>query len=240
MMKDVLDREKFVAIPMRVGSQILGVIVLFDGETPWSQEDELKKGLTLQTCSKIIMQKRLHLERIKDEVTEVLDRHNFLMKIGEEVTRSRRTRLPVSLVVCSIDRFETLAQQIDKEDLDLLLRMVAQILRQNSRVNDLVGRISSDEFAILLPHTGRRGGAIKAERLRRILQSADFSEAIVKAPKLTMSLGVSEYPSLSVDADDLLKSSDDALFQVRKSGENRVCVATTAKNFTPDFPVQDV
>jgi diguanylate cyclase (GGDEF)-like protein len=239
MMKDVLGRDSFFALPLRVGSQFLGVLVLFDVETPWSQEDELRKGLTLQICSKILMQKRLHLERIRDEVTEVLDRHNFLIRIGEEVTRSRRTRLPVSLVVCSIDRFETLAARLHKEDVDLLLKMIAQILKQNSRINDVVGRISTDEFGILLPHTSRRGGAIKAERLRRIIQSADFSEAVTQAPRLTMSLGVSEYPSLSSDADDLLRTSDDALFEVRKDGENRVCLASAPRTFSPDFPVKE-
>src|SRR6185312_17132501 len=105
-----------------------------------------------------------------------------------------------------------------------IMRTVARILDKHSRVNDIVGRTSPDEFGLLLPHTSKQGAMIKAERLRRIFEAAAFDRVLKDFPRLTVSLGVSEYPSLSRDAEELMQSADEALYQVRKAG-NKACVA---------------
>jgi diguanylate cyclase (GGDEF)-like protein len=77
---------------------------------------------------------------------------------------------------------------------------------------------------------------IKAERLRRIIESADFSRVLEKFPHMTISLGVSEYPTLVRDAEELKQSADEALYQVRAKG-NKTCVAKVNDGFEADFKI---
>jgi diguanylate cyclase (GGDEF)-like protein len=110
-------------------------------------------------------------------------------------------------------------------------------VRKTSRINDIVGRLSEDELGLVLPHTGGRGAAIKAERLRRMVESADFSKVLGRQRAVTVSVGVSKYPSFCHDADELYQSADNALFQVKEAGMNRVCLASVPDGFVADFEV---
>ncbi len=115
---------------------------------------------------------------------------------------------------------------------------MARIFEKHSRVNDIIGRTGNDEFGIILPHTGKQGALIKAERLRRIIESADFSRVLSTFPSLTVSLGVAEYPTMVRDAEELVQAADEALFQVRREG-NKTCVAKAPDGFVADFEVHD-
>jgi diguanylate cyclase (GGDEF)-like protein len=119
-----------------------------------------------------------------------------------------------------------------------VLKAFAQVLQKHSRVNDIIGRVGSDEFGMILPHTTKEGAAIEAERLRRMIESADFTKVIKSFPHLTISIGVSEYPSVCRDADELFQTADEALFQVRER-QNKVCLAQAPEAFEPDFFVKE-
>src|SRR5262249_7277116 len=129
-----------------------------------------------------------------------------------------------------------IVSQAGQEEAQTVLRMAARIFEKHSRVNDIIGRTGSDEFGIVLPHTGKQGALIKMERLRRIIESADFSRVIHSFPQITISVGVSEYPRFVRDSDELVQSADEALYQVR-SGGNKTCIAKPPEGFVPDFEV---
>jgi diguanylate cyclase (GGDEF)-like protein len=118
------------------------------------------------------------------------------------------------------------------------MRVAARVLEKHSRVNDILGRTGVDEFGLLLPHTSKEGAMIKAERLRMLMESADFGKVLHGFNHLTISLGVSEYPGMVRDSEELLQFADDALFQVRKTG-NKTCVAKAPEGFQPDFMAQE-
>jgi hypothetical protein len=86
----------------------------------------------------------------------------------------------------------------------------------------------------LLPHTDGMGAAIKGERARRAVESMRFPPFDRLGP-VTVSVGVGEYPSTCGDADGLLKSADEALWQVRRAGGNKVCLGTPTEGHVPDF-----
>ena len=109
------------------------------------------------------------------------------------------------------------------------------MLSKTSRINDIVGRISGDEFAIILPHTPYRGALIKAERVRQFIENARFSDVVAGISRLTISVGIAEYPSHCSDVNEMLKSADEAMFDVSKAGGNQVCLTTAPDHFVPDF-----
>ena len=230
--------DSFCALPVDDGDGIKGVVVLLQ---PDLGSEAIAIGvLTTSLKSRFAFlsaQNRLHNLESLDPTTQVWNRENFEVRIKEEVSRARRTHLPLAMIIIGVDGYSGLRTAADRESIDLMMRSLAGMIRKNSRVNDIVGRMNEDELALLLPHTGSRGAAIKAERLRRMVEAADFTNIFRRDQMVTISLGVSEYPSYCHDGDELVKSADDALFQVKEGGENKVCLAALPEGFVADFEV---
>jgi len=238
---EVFNKEKYLCVPLEVQGRILGVFIFFPkGEdltnNLWftSAFTALEKNILL--CE---TQKRLHLTVGRDEATETFNRHGFLQFVGEEIARARRTELPVSLLLIKIDQLMDISDNYGREEADLILRMIGRVFRKHSRINDVIGRVSPDELGMILPHTSQTGAAVKAERLRRIIESADFRKVLKKVPKMTIGIGISEYPSLCRDADELVQTADDALYEACDRGGNVVCLTTQPEGFQADFLVAE-
>jgi diguanylate cyclase (GGDEF)-like protein len=189
-----------------------------------------------------IMTKKIHEMAIKDPLTGLYNRRYFNEKLDEEITRSRRTHHPLSLIYLDIDHFKKYNDTNGHPMGDVIIKSVAQILQKTSRKTDIVARLGGEEFAILCPHTHKEGCALKAEKVRLTVENTKFPHG-EKQPlgKVTISLGVSEYPSISTDGETLIKTSDDALYKVKQGGRNRVCLAEAPQGFKPDFePIKEM
>jgi len=99
-----------------------------------------------------------------------------------------------------------------------------------------ISRLGGEEFGILCAHTPGVGAAIKAEKIRLTIENTKFPNG-EKQPlgKVTVSMGVSEFPSFVNDGQALIRSADDALYKVKQGGRNRVCMAEAPANFKPEF-----
>jgi diguanylate cyclase (GGDEF)-like protein len=181
-----------------------------------------------------IYKKLLHENLIHDEVTGLFNKAHFQIRLGEEIRRARRITLPVSLIHIGIDSASKLKESLSTPEWNQLVRHMAQSLKKASRVNDIAARFSDHELVLILPHTGRIGAAIKAEKFRRFVERTQFLTHRELA--VTVTIGVSEYPTLSIDADNLALSADAAYFQVKKIG-NKVCMAAAPRGIEPDFEV---
>lgn len=240
LVEEVFKAESYKCVPLEVQGRILGIFIFFPkGEDPtnnlWftSAYSAVEKNILLFET-----QKRLHSSGARDETTETYNRHSFLQYVSEEIARARRTELPVSLLLIKIDQLMDISDGYGREEADLILRMIGRVFRKHSRINDVIGRVSPDELGMILPHTGEAGASIKAERLRRIIESADFKKVVKHVPKLTVCIGVSEYPTLCRDADELVQTADEALYEACDRGGNIVCVTSQPEGFEADFKVK--
>ena len=238
MIGEVFQRHDFQAFTLEIAKEVAGVTVFFGGKpTPESLEILSLGREMLQTSAGFLeLEKRLHSVSVKDDTTGVFNRAYFNDRANAEVTRARRIEHPISVILIAVDSYDRAVHEGGPEEGHALLRLLARVLEKHSRVTDVVARSANDEFAILLPDTDLEGAAIKAERLRRMIASADFSKVLRSTPQITISAGVSEYPSICHDADELFHSADEALTQVRQK-TNRVCMAKPSGGFTPDFAV---
>jgi diguanylate cyclase (GGDEF)-like protein len=198
---------------------------------------ELLLKLIENQAQLIDLKNHLHGIETFDPVTQLLNRSTMVMRLNAEVVRARRIQLPLSLVIISLDQYRELLSEYGMDEAGIALRAIGKIIQPRSRVNDTLGRFGPEELALILPHTTCQGGAIKAERIRRLIAAADFSQLLPKYPKLTVSIGVSEYPSTCRDGEDLVATADDALWQIKNKVSNKVCVATPVSGFVPDFQV---
>lgn len=181
--------------------------------------------------------KRSESYDVHDSVTELYNRNFFMQKLEEEIHRARRLARAVSVICLSVDHLPEIEQSYGRNNRDLILRTIASIIKKTSRVNDLSCRTQDNEFSLILPHCARKGAALRAERLRRIIEGHVFA---INDLKVTISCGVSEYPSLSSGATDLEASAGKALEFIVSRGGNKVCLYKPVEEFKPDFEVPPI
>ena len=176
----------------------------------------------------------LRLLSNKDALTGCFNRRNMEERLGNEIVRSRRYGAHLSLVLCDIDRFKTVNDSFGHATGDHVLRDFAQLLMAGVRQDvDWVVRFGGEEFLVVLPETPEAGAVHLMERFRQVFADRPmlFDGQIFH---VTASFGiVSIDGSLesTVDATGLLAAADQALYQAKSAGRNRVSVA--AANSTP-------
>ncbi len=241
--REVFSADAFTAFTHTAEGEALGLFVALSKQVHdiWNLHS---RALALKRIYDINWKKNVTLKEkhaldITDSLTGVSNRRYFTQKLEDEISRSRRILMPLSLITLDIDQFHKVNEKIGFQQADSILKALGTILKKTTRVNDLVARTGPDEFTLLLPHTGQLGAAVKAERLRRMIESAKFPLLGSSGGTITVSAGVSEYPSLAMDGESLVRSADEALSQVRVD-QNKVCLATVSADFKLDFKPNEV
>lgn len=180
--------------------------------------------------------KKFDAINFEDPVTETQNREYYFMKLEEEVARSRRLQKAVSVIKISFDDWDKILRDGDVMR-DTALRTLALLIKKSSRVNDLLCRTLENEFSVILPHSARKGAAIRAERLRRMIETHVFQYA---ERSLAISCGISEYPTFCASAAELDHSAGQALNYIRTRGGNKVCLFRPTQSFKPDFDVPPI
>jgi diguanylate cyclase (GGDEF)-like protein len=149
-------------------------------------------------------------------MTNLLNHKNSLRRLKEEVDRSKRIDYPLSVAMVDLDNFKLVNDTYGHQTGDEVLIQVAQILSDNCRTTDTVGRYGGEEFIIIMPDTNGREASLLLERIQISIEKTIFKEGI----HVTVSCGISELNGESVHG--ILKSSDIMLYEAKKKGKNRV------------------
>jgi hypothetical protein len=122
---------------------------------------------------------------------------------------------------------------------DLVLERVGGVVRHAVRDADAACRFGGEEFAVVLPETGREGGYAVAERIRRRVEQAFAGRPLdgIDVP-MTISAGLATFPDDGLHADELAARADEALYGAKHAGRNRVCVHYREKRAAVRFPVK--
>jgi diguanylate cyclase (GGDEF)-like protein len=159
-----------------------------------------------------------------DYLTGVKNDRSFYEQADIELRRARRHRRPTSIVYIDVDDFKELNDRFGHNEGDSALRTIGAALLHDLRTTDVVGRMGGDEFAILLPEAGE-GGAIKiVKRLHKLL----MAEMRVNRWPITLSIGVLTCMTPPPDITQLMKEVDAIMYEVKRSGKNRVRYKTMA------------
>jgi diguanylate cyclase (GGDEF)-like protein len=174
-----------------------------------------------------------HVEQLNklavlDGLTGIFNRRYFEHRILEEIERAGRYETALALVMLDIDGFKRLNDEFGHLLGDEVLRQLAGLLTQQLRKADVVCRYGGEEFAILLPEiTGENAGSV-ADKLRRVIEAFPFPG--VPRP-VTISAGVARFPDNGSTRDDLVKAADEALYNAKQSGRNRISKAAAGGVF---------
>lgn len=166
---------------------------------------------------------RLREMAIKDYLTSLYNHNFFYTRLEEEFERAVRYELPLSLIMIDIDDFKRINDTYGHRVGDNVLKDMAGMIKMACRKTDIVARYGGEEFAVILPHTAVKGATDEAERIRRIIEEHTYAGLL--KDKITISLGVAAYPYTgTMTSGDLVTRADNALYNAKRNGKNRVVV----------------
>jgi len=160
-----------------------------------------------------------------DDVTGITNRRGFEDYLEQEWRRALRYEIPLSLILVDIDFFKPYNDNYGHQKGDECLRQVANTLtRVLHRPADLVARYGGEEFVVVLPNTDLQGANFVAERLRVEVEALGITHLHSQVSKhITISLGVATaMPGRGSSPAELIASADQALYQAKQGGRNRV------------------
>ncbi len=164
-----------------------------------------------------------------DETTGLWNRRYLWRRLTEEITKSERHQLIIAALMIDIDDFKKINDTYGHITGDLILAEIARILKNQCRSHDLVARYGGEEFVMLLHQTDLKGGVLTAERLVKAVENYPFTTEDKQPLNATVSIGVAAYPAPVVrNATDLIKQADQALYEAKRSGKNRVASSPEA------------
>ncbi|MCG8430028.1 MAG: GGDEF domain-containing protein [Candidatus Omnitrophica bacterium] len=158
---------------------------------------------------------------VTDSLTRTMSRRYFLERYREEIDRSKEFRLDLSFLMIDIDRFKECNDYYGHLVGDAVLRKVSEILKDAVRQMDFIGRYGGEELSIVLVETDKQHALRAAERIRRAVEGHVF-EIYDEKVRTTISVGVASFPGDAAEGDVLIEKADEALYQAKKAGRNRV------------------
>ena len=191
----------------------------------------------LATVAAICLENVINNERLKhigltDPLTGVNNRRYIEQRMQEEVARSQRDRSALSCLFIDIDHFKRVNDQFGHQSGDDVLREVAARIKKELRLSDALGRFGGEEFVVLLTHATRDDAARIAERIRAGICSRGVMIEGSRDPlRISASIGAASLspPERSRPAAEvkqaMLKAADQALYQAKEAGRNRVMLA---------------
>lgn len=176
----------------------------------------------------IICNERLHreLERLAtlDPLTERFNRRTIEGFGHREVANARRRHSAIAVAIIDIDHFKQINDGYGHAAGDTALRSAVVVLEQNLRARDILGRFGGDELLVVMPETTAEQAASVCERLRELLARSPIVVESVPIG-LTVSIGVAGARGESADFEKLVRAADASLYEAKRRGRNRTCVA---------------
>jgi diguanylate cyclase (GGDEF)-like protein len=224
----VLDRMSSVATSK---AERLGV----------SEFDSFKEGWLkdriASACELVTLERKNQLLRIEnrdlrekvriDPLTEIANRRGYDEEVARAVELSRRTSVPVWLVMMDIDDFRFVNNKFGHHVGDQVLKEVGRRLSDQTRLSDFVARFGGEEFIAIINGADERGVHAATSRIHAAISDQPFyahTEKGTKKLKITMSIGASCLQVEEDTSEDVERRADKYLYEVKKKGKNQVCI----------------
>ena len=219
----------FFDVPIKHDSKLGGLVILAHVTSERIDVKEVDFFKTVVKQAYIIIQNSWLYNKVKmlaitDSLTGIYN-HGFLYEcLCKEYAKSERYKAPLSFLMLDIDYFKKVNDTYGHPQGDAVLCKLSQILKNNIRVCDTLGRYGGEEFSIILPESKLEDSINLAERIRKKVEQYNFGD-VNKVIKCTISIGVSSYPCPDVkNLEDLISRADKALYNAKAEGRNRVCI----------------
>jgi two-component system cell cycle response regulator len=200
------------------------------------QNQKLLESLSLKNDELNKANSKLQEIAITDPLTGLFNRRYFLSRLAEEFHRSRRYNDPFVVAMLDLDHFKQVNDSYGHQAGDLVLKDIAELVQHTVRFHDLIGRYGGEEFFLLLCNTELPGARSTAERIRKKVEKRVFVSGQASFG-VTLSIGLAPFPHPLIQSiEDLIRCADDALYQAKQRGRNRVHVFGSEEAFESSQP----
>ncbi|WP_301170705.1 sensor domain-containing diguanylate cyclase [Brevibacillus nitrificans] len=218
--------KPFVSLANLVGKIGKEQVEIPVGKPHWNREVHLLTNAIRIAVREVTKQtNQLTQEAMSDPLTGLANRRTLEIIMHQWMQENT----PFSLLIMDLDRFKMINDTYGHPSGDEVLKHFASIMALSTRPDDVCIRFGGEEFIVLIPYSSSAKAFIVAERIRSALEN---SRSPVGAP-ITVSVGVSHYPSLSISADELINLADQALYEAKESGRNQTRIARKPSESKP-------
>lgn len=225
--KDSVFIRSILCFPLERRNEKIGVIEVLNKKEGggFTQEDQefvqmLVSPLTVALKNLAMFEKSERLT-ITDDLTKLYN-YRYLMQFVEvEVKRCLRYKKKVSLLFIDVDGFKRINDSFGHMVGSQALSEIGQVFRRIVRETDVLGRYGGDEFVVVLPETPLDGAMVIAERIRYKVEAYEFVVRDISF-RLTVSLGVANCPKHTLNAVDLIKKADAAMYRAKQLSRNSI------------------
>ncbi len=226
--KDVLMITKFKTPVLFIGEVFKGATVravAFDFiKTPVDNDELLIRATSLLKIRDL--REKLKIVSTTDELTGLHNRKYLNERLEQEISRARRYGTSLSCLLFDLDFFKVVNDIYGYEWGDVLLRSIADKLKQLIRKEDVLTRYGDEEFLLILPNTSEDNAFLFAERFRHDIERMEFIPAgEEERHPITISGGISTYPCIEgaeEDANTIIRYAEHALYNAKKRGKNKI------------------
>jgi diguanylate cyclase (GGDEF)-like protein len=221
-----------IAAPIESENQLLGVIALYGRTIPQSFD-----AIDLDTVRSLARQAAVGIENvllhqeaqrlsITDGLTSLWNYRYMNMRLSQEVERAIRFSRSLSVLVLDIDHFKSVNDRFGHQRGDAVLAEIANRLVSGTRPQiDTVARYGGEEFILILPETPLDGALTLAEKIRERVADTPFGGGDEEPIAVTVSIGIACFPQHGAKPQTLIRAADQALYEAKGRGRNRVVTA---------------
>jgi diguanylate cyclase (GGDEF)-like protein len=217
--------RSLISAPLLHEGRVLGTLRLHSAAPESFTADDLRLLDAISTLASAALSNAMLFEKtqelaIRDSLTGLYVQRYFFERLREEHRRVLRSGHPLSLLMCDLDHFKAANDRWGHGAGDLMLIRFSEILKEKAE-EGVVARYGGEEFAVLLPECPKGRALELAEEVRGAMEQFPFTIRREQV-KMTVSIGVANIPADTLDDEELIRKSDEALYRAKREGRNRV------------------
>ncbi|MBI5032768.1 MAG: diguanylate cyclase [Chloroflexi bacterium] len=227
-----------LCVPMMAQGEALGILYLWRtdqaGTLPLPFTDA-HQNLAVTLAERVSLalvnlnlRESLRNQAIRDPLTGLFNRRYMEETLERELYRATRRKVTLAVIMFDIDHFKTFNDLHGHAAGDLVLRGIGDVLRTETRAEDITCRYGGEEFFVILPDISQEHALERAERLRTQIKQLNMRYDDRSLGAITVSLGIAIFPQHGLAGEALIKAADEALYDAKRAGRNRLEIAPDA------------
>ena len=221
--------KSYILVPLMSKDIHFGSLVVFSSREKISNSElnfltlfakQIELAITITDLFQAVKE-----QAVTDSMTGLFNRRYFEEFIKKEAIRAERQNQHFTVIGLDLDHLKQINDVYGHNYGDIAIKAIAEVLKNNARSIDIAARMGGEEFNLILPGVDSAGGLVAAERIRKAIEGVELE----KIGHITASLGVSTYLEHSDDLDELLELTDQAMYESKRNGRNRVTIAKQSK-----------